>query len=304
MRGSVCWAKLPRAGLGNKLFVWARAAIFAQSNELPLWVSGFNQIRPRALLRRERARHYFHQFIPRADLSHVERFYAKLFLQRVYEPPPQKPGRPASTLYVFDEVPHWRDFFHIIRDHREFVRQQFHDLLAAPVMKSIEAEPTPVISVHVRHGDFRELQQGEDFSRVGMVRTPLDYFKGAISIVRSIAGEILPVTLFSDGSDAAIAPLLDLPHVRLTVRRTAAADMLLMSRSRVIIPSAGSTFSYWAAFLSDAAILLHPDHIHAPIRPDEVNGICFEGATPRSAIDCPPLLRNNIIATLDFTRNL
>jgi hypothetical protein len=55
-------------------------------------------------------------------------------------------------------------------------------------------------------------------------------------------------------------------------------DLLLMSKSKVIVTSAGSTFSYWAGFLSDAVIIMHPDHIYSPIRPSTVDEILYEGA--------------------------
>jgi len=56
-----------------------------------------------------------------------------------------------------------------------------------------------------------------------------------------------------------------------------------MAKSRVIITSAGSTFSEWAAYLSDAVVLRHPDHIHAPIRPLMMQSRCYEGPPPGSA---------------------
>ncbi len=42
-----------------------------------------------------------------------------------------------------------------------------------------------------------------------------------------------------------------------------------MSKAEYIITSAGSTFSEWAGFLSNAVIILHPDHIHTKIRREE-----------------------------------
>jgi gamma-glutamyl:cysteine ligase YbdK (ATP-grasp superfamily) len=40
-----------------------------------------------------------------------------------------------------------------------------------------------------------------------------------------------------------------------------------MSRARIIVCSAGSTFSEWSAFLSDALVIRHPSHVHSAIRP-------------------------------------
>jgi hypothetical protein len=52
--------------------------------------------------------------------------------------------------------------------------------------------------------------------------------------------------------------------------------LILLSRSKIIITSAGSTFSYWAGFLSDSPIIMHPDHIHHSIRLSHESGY-YEG---------------------------
>jgi hypothetical protein len=52
------------------------------------------------------------------------------------------------------------------------------------------------------------------------------------------------------------------------------ADMLVLSKSKIIITSMGSTFSYWAAFLSDADVINNPLDVHPRLR-NENN--LFEG---------------------------
>lgn len=41
LKDNIVWAKLPRAGLGNKLLVWADAYIFAHNNNLRLFTTGW-----------------------------------------------------------------------------------------------------------------------------------------------------------------------------------------------------------------------------------------------------------------------
>jgi hypothetical protein len=53
--------------------------------------------------------------------------------------------------------------------------------------------------------------------------------------------------------------------------------MLLLSKSKIIVISTGSTFSYWSGFLSNAPMIMHPDHIHARIRNLDEKGLLFEG---------------------------
>jgi hypothetical protein len=166
-------------------------------------------------------------------------------------------------------------------------------MLAKNVREKLRENLFPIIGVHVRMGDFRVLKEGENFAQVGSVRTPLDYFITIINKIRNIHGSILPVTIFTDGFISEIAPLLKLENTITADKNSDIVDLLLLSKSKVIISSAGSTFSYWAAFLSNAPVIMHPDHIHESIRPPYMNSQYYEG--PFNGI-CPPLLKENILS--------
>jgi hypothetical protein len=126
-------------------------------------------------------------------------------------------------------------------------------------------------------GDFKKLQAGQDFKSIGSVRTPEEYFVDIIEKIRSISGKSLPVSVFTDGHRSEFEKLFNLPSVTMVEGNTDIVDLLLLSKSKVIVTSANSTFSYWAGFLSDAPLILHPDHIHEPIRLSE-NGLnLYEG---------------------------
>src|SRR5262249_41819881 len=154
--------------------------------------------------------------------------------------------------------------------------------------------PKRVVSIHVRQGDFRCLEPGEDFSRGGTVRTPLDYFTRTLALINRIASLALPVTLFSDGKDSDLTDLLALPNVTRHKAGPAMEDLLLMSQSRILLPSAGSTFSYWAAFLSDAAVIMHPEHRVPALRPASLAHDFFEGALEENSPEPDGLLLQNI----------
>jgi len=50
--------------------------------------------------------------------------------------------------------------------------------------------------------------------------------------------------------------------------------LIKLSKSKIIIASAHSSFSEWAGFLFDSPIIRHPDHIHGKIRNEKE---LFEG---------------------------
>jgi Glycosyl transferase family 11 len=103
------------------------------------------------------------------------------------------------------------------------------------------SEPAPgTVSIHVRRGDYCKLR--DHHPPLG-----LDYYSRAMA--RWPAGT--PFMVFSDDPDWCEQHMGGWPAVRVMEKRSAAADMDLMSRcSGHVI--ANSSFSWWAAWLHDA----------------------------------------------------
>ena len=144
------------------------------------------------------------------------------------------------------------------------------------VKVELENLQAPVIGIHIRMGDFRKLKENEIFSEVGAVRTPVDYFITIIRSIRAMNGHQLPVSVFTDGFRHELSRLFELENIVLIEGNRDITDLLLLSKSKIIITSAGSTFSYWAGFLSDVPIIMHPDHIHGPLRSNKESEL-YEG---------------------------
>lgn len=278
---SYTFAKLPRAGLGNMLFVWARAEVFAYLNQIPVFTSSWTQPRLGPTLRREKGKRiYWRYFRKTSSLHRWHQWWSLASFTHVFEPTvevlsPEENDK--KNLYIFSRIPHWSDYFSDIRAHRDYVRNRLWEILVSPYQRMINDSPIPLIAIHVRRGDFRELQPGENFAKVGLVRTPLAYFSELIDSIRELHGTSLPATIFSDGSAQELQELLQKPNVALASSGPDIVDLFLLSKSKLLITSAGSTFSFWAAFLSDAPVLLHPDHIHGAIRPKSGSTVSFEG---------------------------
>jgi hypothetical protein len=271
-----CHAKLPNAGLGNKLLVWAKAYAFSRLNHVPLHVSGWTQLHLAPLLHGD-FRFYWNYFQPTREIGQPVRSAGRSW--KVISEPPVKPIDPEpEVIYEYSAVPSWKDFFGDIREHRTGIREGLMGMLTPARMKELERQRLPVVAVHVRMGDFLKLKAGQRFDQVGNTRTPLDYFRNLIGQIRRIHGAVLPVEIWSDGKKQDLGELLDLPNVSLAPRRS----------------SAGSTFSYWAGFLGDCALILHPDHIHQPIRPEQVNRNFYEGPLAGPPESWPRLFLDNL----------
>lgn len=298
---SIVICKLPRAGLGNQLFPLIKAAVFAELNGIPLAVTGYNRFRIGPYLRREKVKRSYRGYF-NFEKNFLGAELGRLSLLRygrceeVLEPPIGKlaPGDIAGKKFVFSSIPHWSDYFAGLKEHRDLAISLFRGMLRKPILHRAEALQAPCIGVHIRMGDFRKLGAGEDFKSVGAVRTPENYFTEIISSIREIHGSNLPVAVFTDGYKKEFKKLFSLDKVQIIEGNADIVDLLLLGRSKIIVTSAGSTFSYWAGFLSEVPLIMHPDHLHDPIRPAAVNGAVYEGPLFPEKPD--PLLKTNIKA--------
>jgi hypothetical protein len=127
---------------------------------------------------------------------------------------------------------------------------------------------------------------------VGHVRTPEHYFVAVVHQIRSISGIQLPVSLFTDGYRNEFEEVFSLTPINMIEGNADIVDLLLLSKSKVIITANKSIFSYWAGFLSDAPIIKHPDHLYTDFRPADINNSVYEG--PLLPLEINELLRTNL----------
>lgn len=261
-------AVLPNAGLGNKLFVWAKAEVFAHLNDLDVLTVGWAYPKMRPLLRGERSsRMYARYFRQTGLMKRVELAYRCSLGRKLWEPPcARMKDLTPDTVCGFRSIPHWRDYFVDIRDHRDLVVSKLYSALHPNILTELDTLSPPGVAMHVRRGDFRALKPGENFAHVGGCRTPDEYFVEQIQLLRQAAGFNVPVTIFSDATTSELSDILSLPAVTRSAVGNDMQELLLMSRSRIIFCSAGSTFSEWSGYLSRALIIRHPDHVHGNIR--------------------------------------
>lgn len=256
--------KFPKWGLGNLMLIWAKAYVFAHINKLPLLVSHWWGLRPGAILRNERTmRLYWNQF--RETPTHkllMGRLRAKL-TTKIIEPPvtllPSKES--TAAVYLFNELTLKTNPFKDLWDHRIILKNAIHEMLTDPIRETVIQYPSPVIGVHIRRGDFKK----------GSTLTPLDVFQQIIELIREAEGTAVPVHIFSDGSDEELQPVLALPNTQRAASNVEIVDILGLSKSKYLVLSYGSTFGYWAAFLSNATVIRPKDWIER-IAPDRSEG--------------------------------
>ncbi|MDO6434149.1 hypothetical protein Q4E93_26305 [Flavitalea sp. BT771] len=264
------YVQFPRTGLGNMMLTWTRGYLFAHLNELPLVASSWGKVQWGAWLRWERKKRTYWGYFRESSLAEkIKTRWQKRKAQIIVEPSVEKmaDANKNDALYVFDQVSPGKDLFGPFRAHRDLVKKAIFDQLHPTMRGQLERYQAPVIALHIRRGDFK----------LGNPITPDSFFINAILLAREVAGKELPATIFTDAAPEEIKDVLSLPGVVMSEDKPDILDILLMSKSKMIVLSQSSTFSYWGAFLSDAAIVRPAGDWQGELRPADVNEHIFEG---------------------------
>jgi hypothetical protein len=275
--------KLPKAGLGNQLFPLMHAAVFANLNDLPLIVIGYHQFKIGPYLRNEKSkRNYqgFFKFEKNIFFEWMDLLKLKLMSsgKKIVQEPQLEvlANKDDNTIYYFEKMLTYHDYFLHLKPHRRLAIELLNEMIAEKYIQKLNNKSAANIGVHIRMGDFRKLNPGEEF-KGGHVRTPESYFTNIINGIRSNTGNLDEVKVFTDGRFNEFEELFSLPNIHLVEGNADIVDLLLLSKSKIIVISTGSTFSYWAGFLSEAQMIMHPDHIHSRIRLFQNRPQSFEG---------------------------
>lgn len=272
---NLCHVNLPRAGLGNKLLTWAHGVVFAHVNKIELITTGWVSIKIGPLLRREKSLRLYLGYFKQKSLFELIKFHIHRNLYSIeilaLSSAQRKLKAPIENkIFVFNKYPDWKDFFQYIRLYRKVILEAFNDLVTDDVNDRVNTYNAPTIGIHIRRGDFKIANNPNlKFSEQSNPLTPEEYFINCIKKLRELYNTSLPVTVFSDGCKEEFQELFKLSDIHMADEDLDIVHLLLLSKSEIIIPSAGSTFSLWASFISDAIIVKHPNHVQSLIRVED-----------------------------------
>ncbi len=250
------FVRIGGSGLGNLLFIWARCLSRSKREGWqPVWPT-WQSFKPKNW----RVNPYDHRtygglFQPTA--VYISGWRKPLTLARhrwVKESDIGSAPPPPGTVVEFRGME--GKFAPFLHDHalvhRELLRITRPQHLAG--YEAIEAAP---IGIHVRRGDFVQQDSYEKMLNIDNSLLPLSWYVDALQAVRVRVGADVPACIISDGTDQDLAPLLILPNVIRVEFGSALADLLALSRSRLLIAS-GSTLGMWASYLGQMPTIWHP----------------------------------------------
>jgi hypothetical protein len=261
--------RLGGSGLANCLIAWARASVLADRTGSRRIAATWPSLRIGPILRREKdVRLYAGLFVPEADaVTGIRKLDLLARRKRSVVALPNEIDRAEpGTIYVCDGSRIVPEYFEGLFDHRDDLRRRLLAMTRQRWKDRAAANQGADIAVHVRLGDF--LAAAPPGVPAFNVRIPVEWYRDRIERIRAEAGRRLTVRVFSDGSDAELAPLLTMRDVERARGGNAIADILALSRSAILV-SSGSTFSMWAAFLGEGASISHPGRLFQRVKPLE-----------------------------------
>lgn len=259
------YVSLPRFGLGNKLILWAKANYLANNLHIPCYVSGWVHFSIGSIIRNEKSyRFYFGYF--KINFSIIFIYFYSYIFKKHFVVWNENNIMPKNTIINIEPIAYITDLQKMTY-FRDGIIKLFYQSIHPKFLKLLITIVKPVIGIHIRRGDFN----------IGNVITPIEYYINIISKIRMINGKCLHVTIFSDASQNELNEILKIQNISISIEKYDIMDLLLLAHSQLIITSIGSSFSYWAAFISEAIVIHHSQCWVHTTRDAITNGKQYEG---------------------------
>ena len=244
--------RLGGAGLGNILFPWATALVYARDNHLQRIQTTWKNLKIGTFLRKERdKRMYMDLFTGDDGISGFKKFWLLNFTNQVK--------------YFFD----MDRLFEPFKNDHVFVKSELLNIMNPHHVKKAMEFNNNSIAIHIRMGDFRN-PANEDVLREGAwnYRLPIEWYISIIDKIRLISD--LPIYIFSDAENRELKEILDIDNCNRVYFCSAISDMIALSRCKVLVSSA-STFSMWASFLGQMPTIWFPGQMRQKLFKVEVD---------------------------------
>lgn len=231
--------RLGGAGLGNILFPWATAIVYAKTHNLTRLQTTWKSLKIGTFLRKERdKRMYFDLFTGKDGVGGLKKFLLLNFTNKV---------KCFSSMDVL---------FEPFKHEHNFVKTELLKIINPLYIEKASNFNTQSVALHIRMGDFQE-PETEQILREGAwsYRLPIKWYISIIEKIRLISD--LPIYIFSDATDKELQAVLVINNCKRVYFGSAISDLIALSRCKALVSSA-STFSMWASFLGQMPTIWFP----------------------------------------------
>lgn len=260
--------RLGGAGLGNLLFTYANALVYARKTGRQLIWPTWPSVKIGPILRNEKdKRFYLDLFENHSEyIGGLKKWSYLCFKSKVYEKDLKEEN--PEDIVVFDT---FNFSFKSIEGEHAYILEDLKKNLKAKNKKALDFKCDKAICMHVRLGDFSKVTQADLEAGKNNCRLPIEWYKEMVLKIRQVVGEDLKVYVFSDGTDEELAPVLNLNHVERMSFGTSIGDILALAKAKVLIAS-GSSFSMWARYLGRMNTIAYTNQLKEKLLlPEESN---------------------------------
>jgi hypothetical protein len=191
---SVVYINLPKAGLGNKLMVWARGYVFAKKHNLSIYRSSWFYLNVGPWIRNEKKKRIYLYFFKNRDIQStlVALFIPIIPNKFIKKNPVNYDPSQKFIIYWFEWNGDVYDFFSNQLKNREIIKEGILSQLTNNILLKVQELQNPLIGVHIRKGDWKfnslYLQNSYYIDKIFDLRKALD-------------NPNMEVTIFSDGKE-------------------------------------------------------------------------------------------------------
>ena len=222
--------RLGGSGLGNLLYPFFKALVYAKKENLGIISPTFLSIKIGPYLRRELQKRNY-KYSLKGSITGIRRLWLLIF---------------SNEIVTFKS---FGDGFKSLYGYEDFLKEKFKSLTRVDFD---EKKYQHSICCHIRLGDFKQ-SLGEELSN--NTRIPIKWYKDVIKQIRKDDKD-LKVFLFSDGYDDELKELIELGNIKNETSTNPIEDILKLSCSKYLIGSY-SSFSFWGAFFSKGVCVWH-----------------------------------------------
>ena len=260
--------RLGGAGLGNLLFTWSRVIAASEKYDLKLIWPTWPSIKIGTWIRHERdKRSYIGLFSNKTGMcGGIEKYIRLCFGRKIHTRNLDEidwNSLRENDIVIYDDFKlapgKFQMNFEGTREYRDRILDVIVNSLDQKDKKILAFNASNAIGVHVRLGDFSKTTAELDNGKNNM-RIQINWYVSVVKKLREAAGWIVPVYIFSDGTDEELLELTALPEVKRITFGNSIGDIVGLSRFPIMI-SSGSSFSLWARFLGNCSSISYPSQI-------------------------------------------
>ena len=266
--------RLGGAGLGNILFTYARAAVYARNHNCRLIWPTWPSIKLGTYLRRERDKRFYGDlFVNRTGcIAGIKKLWLLARCPRIPEREKESLSLQEETILQFEGFENC--FEEILYDY-QWVYENLKKNLASKYRAVLDYDFSDSIGVHIRLGDFARVSAEEVRAGRHDSSLPMEWYVSVICQIREYARRDIRVLVFSDGTDEELAPVLELPNTRRLTFGSSIADMIGLAGPPLLVAS-GSSFSMWGRYLGRHSCICYTNQIKQKILTPEETAFEYE----------------------------